>query len=237
MEIDADKPVLVDQYIQGREVEVDAICDGRDVFVPGIMELVERTGIHSGDSISVYPAFSLSSAAKNTILDYSKRLGLGIGIVGLYNIQFIVDKDENVYIIEVNPRSSRTVPFLSKATGYSLADIATEVILGKSLKEQGLFSLYPEERKRHYVKVPVFSFNKIKGLDAYLSPEMKSTGEAIGYDDKLSRAMYKALQASGMRLQNYGTIFVTLADEDKQEALPLVRPVFGIRSAREATKS
>lgn len=206
VEIDEDKPVLVDKYIIGKEVEVDAICDGRDVFIPGIMELVERTGIHSGDSISVYPSFSISNKVKGTIIQYAKKLGLGIGIKGLYNIQFIVDSKEQVYIIEVNPRSSRTVPFLSKATGYSLADIATEVILGKSLKEQGIFDIYPEEKKRWYVKVPVFSFNKIRGLDAYLSPEMKSTGEAIGYDDKLNRALYKALQASGMRLQNYGTV-------------------------------
>ena len=146
VEIDADKPVLVDKYIRGKEVEVDAICDGRDVFVPGIMELVERTGIHSGDSISVYPAFSISNKVKGIILQYAKKLGLGIGIIGLYNIQFIVDENDNVSIIEVNPRSSRTVPFLSKATGYSLADIATEVILGKSLKEQGYFDLYPEEK-------------------------------------------------------------------------------------------
>ena len=235
VEIDADKPVLVDKYIQGKEVEVDAICDGRDVFVPGIMELVERTGVHSGDSISVYPAFSISDRVKGIILQYAKKLGLGIGIIGLYNIQFIVDRDENVYIIEVNPRSSRTVPFLSKSTGYSLADIATEVILGKSLKEQGIFDLYPEERKRHYVKVPVFSWNKIKGLDAYLSPEMKSTGEAIGYDDKLSRAMYKALQASGMKLQNYGTVFVTVAREDREEALPLVRRFYDMGFNIEAT--
>ena len=235
VEIDADKPVLVDHYIQGKEVEVDAICDGRDVFVPGIMELVERTGIHSGDSISVYPAFSISDRVKGIILQYAKKLGLGIGIVGLYNIQFIVDKDENVYIIEVNPRSSRTVPFLSKATGWSLADIATEAILGKSLKEQGIFDLYPEEKKRHYVKVPVFSFNKIKGLDAYLSPEMKSTGEAIGYDDKLNRALYKALQASGLRLQNYGTVFATIADEDKAEAEPLIRRFYNLGFNIEAT--
>jgi len=235
VEIDADKPVLVDKYIQGKEVEVDAICDGKDVFVPGIMELVERTGVHSGDSISVYPPYSISDKVKGTVLRYAKMLGLGIGIVGVYNIQFIVDKDDNVFIIEVNPRSSRTVPFLSKATGYSLADIATEVILGKSLKEQGIFSLYPEEKKRHYVKVPVFSFNKIKGVDAYLSPEMKSTGEAIGYDDKLPRAMYKALQASGMKLQNYGTVLVTLADEDKEEALPLVRRFYDMGFNVEAT--
>ena len=226
VEIDSDKPVLVDHYIQGKEVEVDAICDGIDVFVPGIMELVERTGVHSGDSISVYPSYSVSDRVKGIILQYAKKLGLGIGIRGLFNIQFIVDKNDDVYIIEVNPRSSRTVPFLSKATGYSLADIATEVILGKTLKEQGIFCIYPEEKKRYYVKVPVFSSHKIKGLDAYLSPEMKSTGEAIGYDRSLSRAMYKALQASGMKLQNYGTVVVTLADEDKEEALPMVRAFY-----------
>ena len=235
VEIDEDKPVLVDKYICGKEVEVDAICDGTDVFVPGIMELVERTGVHSGDSISVYPTFSISEKVKQTILDYTKRLGLGIGIVGLYNIQFIVDCDENVFIIEVNPRSSRTVPFLSKATGYSLADIATLVILGKSLKEQGITTIYPAEKKRWYVKVPAFSFSKLNGMDSYLSPEMKSTGEAIGYDDKLPRAMYKALIASGIRLQNYGTVIVTLADEDKAEALPLVKRFYDMGFNIEAT--
>ena len=228
VEIDEDKPVLVDKYIMGKEVEVDAICDGQDVFVPGIMELVERTGVHSGDSISVYPSFSISDKVKGIILQYAKKLGKAIGIIGLYNIQFIVDDNDDVYIIEVNPRSSRTVPFLSKSTGYSLADIATEVILGKSLKEQGIFSLYPEEKQRYYVKVPVFSFQKIKGLDAYLSPEMKSTGEAIGYDKSLSRAMYKALVAAGTKVQNYGTVIVTLADEDKEEAIPLIRRFYNL---------
>ncbi len=235
VEIDEDKPVLVDKYISGKEVEVDAICDGRNVFVPGIMELVERTGVHSGDSISVYPPFSISDKVKGTILQYAKALGLGIGIVGLYNIQFIVDEHENVYIIEVNPRSSRTVPFLSKSTGYSLADIATEVILGKSLRELGIFDIYPDEKDRWYVKVPVFSFNKLRGLDAYLSPEMKSTGEAIGYDDKFYRALYKALQASGMKLQNYGTVFATIADKDKAEALPLIRRFYNLGFNIEAT--
>ncbi len=235
VEIDEDKPVLVDHYIRGREVEIDAICDGRDVFVPGIMELVERTGVHSGDSISVYPSFSISDRVKGIILDYAKKLGLGIGIVGLYNIQFIVDDKDDVYIIEVNPRSSRTVPFLSKATGYSLADIATNVILGKTLKEQGIFDLYPAEKKRWYVKVPVFSFSKIRGLDAYLSPEMKSTGEAIGYDDRLNRAVYKALQASGMQLLNYGTVLVTITDRDKEEALPLIRRFYDLGFNIEAT--
>jgi len=236
VEIDEDKPVLVDKYIEGREVEIDAICDGRNVFVPGIMELVERTGVHSGDSVSVYPTFSISDKVKGIILQYAKKLGLGIGIVGLFNIQFIVDKDDNVFIIEVNPRSSRTVPFLSKATGYSLADIATEVILGKSLKEQGIFDIYPDEKERWYVKAPVFSFNKIRGLDAYLSPEMKSTGEAIGYDKTMNRALYKALQASGMKLQNYGTVLVTIADKDKDEALPLIRRFYQLGFNIEATR-
>ena len=236
VEIDEDKPVLVDHYIQGKEVEVDAICDGRDVFVAGIMELVERTGVHSGDSISVYPSYSISDKVKGKILTYSKQLGLAIGIVGLFNIQFIVDSNDDVYIIEVNPRSSRTVPFLSKSTGYSLADIATEVILGKSLKELGIFDLYPQEKKRWYCKVPVFSFRKISGVDSYLSPEMKSTGEAIGYDDTLNRAFYKALQASGTVVQNYGTVLATIADEDKEEALPLIRRFYNLGFNIEATE-
>lgn len=235
VEIDEDKPVLVDKYISGKELEVDAICDGKDVFVPGIMELVERTGIHSGDSISVYPTFSISERVRETILDYTKRLGLGIGIIGLYNIQFIVDKNDNVFIIEVNPRSSRTVPFLSKATGFSLADIATLVILGKSLKEQGFDKIYPGDKKRWYVKAPAFSFSKLRGLDAYLSPEMKSTGEAIGYDDKLTRALYKALKASGMNVMNYGTVLATIADKDKAEALPLIRRFYNMGFNIQAT--
>ncbi|MCQ2537704.1 MAG: carbamoyl-phosphate synthase large subunit [Lachnospiraceae bacterium] len=235
VEVDEDKPVLVDRYIRGREVEVDAICDGRDVFVPGIMELVERTGVHSGDSMSVYPPFSISDKVKGTILRYTKKLGMGIGIVGLFNIQFIVDDKDEVYIIEVNPRSSRTVPFLSKATGYQLADIATLAILGVTLKEQGLLDLYAPERDNWYVKAPVFSFTKLKGMDAYLSPEMKSTGEAIGYDKTLHRAMYKALVASGVKLQNYGTVLVSLADEDKEEALPLVKRFYDMGFNIEAT--
>ena len=150
-------------------------------------------------------------------------------------MQFIVDKNEQVYIIEVNPRSSRTVPFLSKSTGYSLADIATRVILGKSLKEQGFTTIYPPESKRWYVKVPAFSFSKLRGLDAYLSPEMKSTGEAIGYDNRLTRALYKALQASGMKLNNYGTVFVTVARQDREEALPLVRRFYNMGFNIQAT--
>ncbi len=233
--LDETRPVLVDHYILGKELEVDAICDGVDVFVPGIMELVERTGVHSGDSISVYPTFSVSDKVKGIILQYTKKLGLGIGIVGLYNIQFIVDEHDDVYVIEVNPRSSRTVPFLSKATGYPLADLATEVVLGKTLKELGIFTIYPNEKERYYVKVPVFSFSKIRGMDSYLTPEMKSTGEAIGYDNKLNRALYKGLQASGMNVQNYGTVFATIADKDKDEALPLIRRFYNLGFNIEAT--
>ena len=200
------------------------------------MELVERTGVHSGDSISVYPTFSISQKVKDTILDYTLKLGRGIGIKGLYNIQFIVDKDEKVFIIEVNPRSSRTVPFLSKATGYPIADIATLVILGKSLKEQGFDKIYPEEKKRWYVKVPAFSFAKLRGMDSHLSPEMKSTGEAIGYDKTLTRALYKALAAAGVKVQNYGTVLITIADDDKPEALPLIRRFYNLGFNIEATE-
>ena len=233
--IDVDKPVLVDKYIRGKEVEVDAVCDGHSVFTPGIMELVERTGIHSGDSISVYPSYTLSDRVKETILDYTERLGRAIGIVGLYNIQFIVDSAERVYIIEVNPRSSRTVPFFSKATGYSLADIGTLVMLGVSLQEQGLTERYPREKRRYYVKVPAFSFSKLGGMDAYLSPEMKSTGEAIGYDRKLHRAAFKAMTAAGLTLRNYGTVLVSVADEDKAETVPLIRRFYDMGFNIEAT--
>lgn len=235
VEVNTKQPVLVDKYIIGKELEVDAVCDGKDVFVPGIMEHVEKTGIHSGDSISIYPTFSISEKAKEKILDYTIKLGLGIGIIGLYNIQFIVDKEENVYVIEVNPRSSRTVPFISKSTGYSLADIGTLVMIGKSLKDQGINEVYPKEKEKWYVKAPAFSFSKLNGLDAYLSPEMKSTGEAIGYDKKLTRALYKALQSTGMKLANYGTIFVTIADKDKEEALPLIRRFYNLGFNIEAT--
>ena len=236
VEINEKSPVLVDKYIQGKELEVDAICDGKDVFIPGIMEHVEHTGIHSGDSISVYPTFSVSQKVKDTIIEYTKQLGLAIGIVGLYNIQFIVDAEEKVYVIEVNPRSSRTVPFLSKSTGVPMAKIATMVILGHSLKEQGITNIYEEKSTRWFVKSPAFSFAKIRGVDSYLSPEMKSTGEAIGYDVSLNRALYKSLQSSGVAVANYGTIFVTIADADKERALPLIRRFYDLGFNVEATK-
>ena len=234
--VDDTKPVLIDKYVVGKETEVDAICDGEQVFLPGIMELVERTGVHSGDSISVYPPFSLSQSVKDTIVEYTTKLGLGIGIRGLFNIQFIVAPDDHVYVIEVNPRASRSVPFLSKSTGCNLVQIATRVMLGQSLAQQGITGSAERKEPRWYVKAPAFSFAKLTGMDAYLSPEMKSTGEAIGYDVKLNRALYKALQASGIKMKDYGTVIVTLADEDKAEALPLVRRFYHLGFNIEATE-
>ncbi len=235
VEVDRERPVLIDKYIVGKEVEVDAVCDGKNVFLPGIMELVERTGVHSGDSISVYPPFSLSEKARETIADYTVRLGQGIGIVGLYNIQFIVDSHEQVYVIEVNPRASRSVPFLSKSTGIPLVDIAVKAMLGTDLAKQGFVGKTVTPGAFWYVKAPAFSFEKLNGMDACLSPEMKSTGEAIGYDRSLKRAFYKALQASGVKMKEYGTVMVTLADEDKEEALPLVRRFYRLGFNIEAT--
>ena len=234
--VDDTKPVLIDKYVVGKETEVDAICDGEQVFLPGIMELVERTGVHSGDSISVYPPFSLSQSVKDTIVEYTTKLGLGIGIRGLFNIQFIVAPDDHVYVIEANPRASRSVPFLSKSTGCNLVQIATRVMLGQSLAQQGITGSAERKEQRWYVKAPAFSFAKLTGMDAYLSPEMKSTGEAIGYDAKLNRALYKALQASGIKMKDYGTVIVTLADEDKAEALPLVRRFYHLGFNIEATE-
>ena len=231
--LDPNQPVLIDKYITGREIEVDAICDGEEVFMPGIMQHIEGTGIHSGDSISVYPAYSLSKTVEETIKDYTKRLGVAIGIKGLFNIQYIVDKDDQVYIIEVNPRSSRTIPYLSKSSKINLAKIATFVMLGDKLKDMNLEDPKPN---MYYVKVPCFSFSKIRGLDTVLSPEMKSTGEAIGYDQSLNRALYKALKAGNMRVINYGTVFVTLTDSTKEQALPLVRRFYNLGFNIEATK-
>ena len=235
VQFDNEHPVLVDKYIVGQECEVDAVCDGVDVFIPGIMEHIERTGVHSGDSMSVYPPYSLSEEVKNIIVDYTTRIGIKLNMKGLYNIQFIVDKDNKVYIIEVNPRSSRTVPFLAKSTGIPVANIATKVMLGKSLKELGYVGV-AENRKRWYVKSPTFSFTKISGLDAVLSPEMKSTGEAIGYDYSLNRALYKSLKASGTRVANYGTVFATISDEDKEATLPLIQRFYNLGFNIEATK-
>lgn len=228
------QPVLLDAYIEGIEVEVDAICDQVDVFIPGIMEHIEKTGVHSGDSMSVFPNRSLSEGVIRIILEYTKTLGLEIGIKGLYNIQFIV-KDEEVYVIEVNPRSSRSVPFISKASGMTLAGIATYVMLGHTLKNLGYVG-YLKQPDRYYVKAPTFSFSKLSGVDSVLSPEMKSTGEAMGHDDTLKRALYKALKASGIKVVNYGTVFTTLSDETKDEGFPLIKRFYDLGFNIEATE-
>lgn len=231
---DNEHPILVDKYVSGQECEVDAVCDGEDVFIPGIMEHIERTGVHSGDSMSVYPPYSLSDDVKKTIIDYTTRIGIKLKMIGLYNIQFIVDKNNEVSIIEVNPRSSRTVPFLAKSTGIAIANIATKVMLGAKLKDLGYVGVAPQ-RNRWYVKSPTFSFTKITGLDVVLSPEMKSTGEAIGYDYSLNRALYKSLKASGVRVANYGTILATIGDQDKEAALPLIQRFYRLGFNIEAT--
>ena len=234
VDFDNEHPILIDKYVSGTECEVDAICDGEDVFIPGIMEHIERTGVHSGDSMSVYPPYSLSEAVKKTIVDFTTRIGVKLKMIGLYNIQFIVDKNNEVSIIEVNPRSSRTVPFLAKSTNIAIANIATKVMLGAKLKDLGYVGL-AKPRKKWYVKTPTFSFTKLSGLDVVLSPEMKSTGEAIGYDKSLNRALYKSLKASGVRVANYGTILATIADQDKEAALPLIKRFYDLGFNIEAT--
>ncbi|MCI5820082.1 MAG: carbamoyl-phosphate synthase large subunit, partial [Acidaminococcus sp.] len=229
-------PVLIDKYIVGTECEVDAVCDGNEVFIPGIMEHIEKAGVHSGDSMSVYPAMSLGEKVESVIVDYTSRVGVALKIVGPFNIQFIVDRKDNdkVYIIEVNPRSSRSVPFLAKSTSVPIANVSTKVMLGKSLKEQGYTGVFAK-KDRWYVKAPVFSFSKLSGLDAVLSPEMKSTGEAIGYDKSLNRAILKAIKASGMKVANYGTVFATIADKDKDVALKLLKRFYDLGFNIEAT--
>jgi carbamoyl-phosphate synthase large subunit len=233
--INKDQPVLIDKYIIGKEVEVDAVCDLENIFIPGIMEHIEKTGVHSGDSISVYPTFSISDKVIEEIIDYTKKLGIRIGIKGLFNIQFIVDNQDKLYVIEVNPRSSRTIPFISKVTNINMADLSTKVMLGEKLSDLGLTGLLPK-RNKYYVKAPKFSYSKILGLDAVLSPEMKSTGEAIGYDYELNRALYKALKATDMKIQNYGTLFVTICDKDKDSALPIIKRFYNLGFNIEATR-
>jgi carbamoyl-phosphate synthase large subunit len=215
-------PVLVDRYLIGKECEVDAICDGQTVLIPGIMEHIERAGVHSGDSMAVYPPQNLSDEIIATIEDYTKRLALGLNCVGMMNIQFVIH-DNQVYVIEVNPRASRTVPFLSKVTGIPMAQVATKAILGESLAELGYEDgLYPTTNEVH-VKAPVFSFTKLLKVDTYLGPEMKSTGEVMGSDNNLEKALYKAFEASGLHIPKFGSVLFTIADETKEEALDLAK--------------
>lgn len=215
-------PVLIDRYLLGKECEVDAICDGKNVLIPGIMEHIERAGVHSGDSMAVYPPQNLSQKTIETIVDYTKRLAIGLNCIGMMNVQFVIFEDD-VYVIEVNPRASRTAPFLSKVTNIPMAQVATKVILGQSLKELGYEDgLYATPNLVH-VKAPVFSFTKLNKVDTYLGPEMKSTGEVMGSDQTLAKALYKAFEASGLHIPEYGTAFFTIADETKEEALALAK--------------
>ena len=228
-------PVLVDSYIIGQECEVDAISDGKDVLIPGIMEHIERAGVHSGDSMAVYPPQKLSAKLQERIADYTKRLALGLNCIGMMNIQFVI-KDETVYVIEVNPRASRTVPFLSKVTNIPMAQVATRVILGESLAEQGYTDGLYKESSQVHVKAPVFSFSKLAKVDSLLGPEMKSTGEVMGTDANLEKALYKAFEASHFHLPEYGNIVLTIADDSKEEALSIARRFAAIGYSLFATK-
>ncbi|WP_171333223.1 carbamoyl-phosphate synthase large subunit [Enterococcus cecorum] len=215
-------PILVDRYLVGKECEVDAISDGKNVLIPGIMEHIERAGVHSGDSMAVYPPQTLSPEQIQTIEDYTKRLAIGLNCVGMMNIQFVIH-DDQVYVIEVNPRASRTVPFLSKVTGIPMAQVATRAILGEYLAEMGYPNgLYPTSENVH-IKAPVFSFTKLLKVDTYLGPEMKSTGEVMGSDKNLEKALYKAFEASGLHIPSFGTVLFTIADDSKEEALSLAK--------------
>lgn len=222
VKINPEHPVLVDRYLVGKEIEVDAISDGENVLVPGIMEHIERAGVHSGDSIAVYPPQNISDEMREKIVDYTIRLAKGLEIIGLLNIQYIISKGE-LYVIEVNPRSSRTVPFLSKITNIPMANVATKIILGESLTDLGYKTGLAPERKGVFVKVPVFSFAKLRRVDISLGPEMKSTGEVMGKDQTMEKALYKGLVASGMNISTHGTVLVTVADKDKEEATALAR--------------
>lgn len=228
-------PVLVDSYLLGKECEVDAICDGETVLIPGIMEHIERAGVHSGDSMAVYPPQGLSEEIKQTIENYTRKLALGLNCIGMMNIQFVIH-EEKVYVIEVNPRASRTVPFLSKVTGIPMAQVATKVILGDKLKDLGYQDgLFPESKQVH-VKAPVFSFTKLLKVDTYLGPEMKSTGEVMGSDQNLEKALYKVFEASGLHLPSYGSVLFTIADETKEESLDLAKRFNEIGYSLIATK-
>ena len=217
-----DHPILVDKYLQGKEIEVDAVCDGEDILIPGIMEHIERAGIHSGDSISVYPAQSISEKTKKTIEEYTRKLAQSLHVIGLINIQFIVC-GEDVYVIEVNPRSSRTVPYISKVTGIPIVPLATKVIIGHKLKDLGYTPGLQKEADYFAIKMPVFSFEKIRGADISLGPEMKSTGECLGISESFNEALYKAFLGAGINLPKHKNMIITVRDEDKQDIIPIAR--------------
>ena len=221
-QIAQEHPILVDKYLMGKEIEVDAVCDGEDILIPGIMEHIERAGIHSGDSISVYPAQTISQKAKDTIAEYTRRLAQALHVIGMINIQFIV-VGEDVYVIEVNPRSSRTVPYISKVTGIPIVPLATRVILGHKIKELGYTPGLQKEAEYFAIKMPVFSFEKIRGADISLGPEMKSTGECLGIAKTFNEALYKAFIGAGIRLPKHKQMIITVKDEDKEDIIPIAK--------------
>ena len=220
--ITQDHPILVDKYLMGKEIEVDAICDGTDILIPGIMEHIERTGVHSGDSISVYPAHTISEKAKETLVDYTKRLAQALHVVGMINIQFI-DMDDNIYVIEVNPRSSRTVPYISKVTGIPIVDLAARIIMGETIKGMGYTPGLAPTADYIAIKMPVFSFEKLRGAEISLGPEMKSTGECLGIDKTFNGALYKAFEGAGVELPKYKQMIMTVKDADKPEAVGIAK--------------
>jgi carbamoyl-phosphate synthase large subunit len=241
IELDTRHPVLIDKYLEGKECELDAVCDGVDVFVPGIMEHIERAGVHSGDSMAVYPGLRLTEREVDTLVDYAVRIGLGLQIKGLMNVQFVImpgndGHESSVYVLEVNPRASRTVPFISKVTGVPLVKVATRVMLGISLKEQGYGTGLHRKQKLVAIKAPVFSMSKLVGVDTYLGPEMKSTGEVMGIDYTFNAALAKALLAAGLMLPANGSILLSIADRDKAEAMPIIRMFAGVGCRLYATE-
>ena len=231
-----DHPILVDKYLQGKEIEVDAVCDGTDILIPGIMEHIERAGIHSGDSISVYPAQSLTEGAKAKIAEYTRRLAKSLHVIGMINIQFIVCGEDDVYVIEVNPRSSRTVPYISKVTGIPIVPLATQVITGKKIKDLGYTPGLQPEADYVAVKMPVFSFEKLRGADIALGPEMKSTGECLGIGKTFNEALYKAFLGAGFHLPKYKKMIITVRDDDKEEIVDIARRFKAIGYEIYATK-
>jgi carbamoyl-phosphate synthase large subunit len=228
IEVNSKHPILIDKYLEGKEVEVDAVCDGEQVFIPGIMEHIERAGVHSGDSMAIYPGLNLTGEDTETLVDYTVRIGKGLGVKGLMNIQFVIlpqgeGTESRVFVIEVNPRGSRTVPFISKVAGVPLVRMAVKSMLGQSLKEQGYAGGLWKKQRLVGIKAPVFSMSKLAGVDTYLGPEMKSTGEVMGVDYSFSAALVKALMAAGMILPPQGAILLSIADRNKPESLPIIR--------------
>jgi carbamoyl-phosphate synthase large subunit len=231
--MDSQHPTLVDKYFEGKEVEVDAVSDGEDVLIPGMMEHIERAGVHSGDSIAVYPALNLTKDEVNTIVDYTIRIGRSLKVKGLMNVQFVIMSGENdglssIYVLEVNPRASRTIPFISKVTGVPMVRIATKIMLGTSLKEQGYATGLWKRQKLVGIKAPVFSMSKLIGVDTYLGPEMKSTGEVMGIDYTFEAALTKALMAAGLMLPPQGNLLFSIADKDKAEALAIIKGFYSL---------